>query len=549
MTLVLLEGNGSVRSQRLASCPMFRDTLVVAIGTLMSRLTGLLRVIVFGIVIGQTALADAFDGANNSPNSIYELLLGGVLAAGLVPLFTRFEETKDDDARSAVISVSVILLLVATVVAIIAAPFIFRLFSLSPSSLVDANEYRRAGTAMTRIFLVQIFFYGITALGSALLNARRRFMAAAWAPVVSNVVSIGFLLLIPLTIDGTPGLSDISDGGVFFVVLTLSTTVGVAAMALMLIPAIRRADITWNFRPDFRHPGVKRLFQLSLWSFGYVITNQIALIVVRNLADPGSGNQDAYGKAFIFFMLPHGLLAISIATTFAPELVRRVQMQDFIGFRTWMTSGVRWTIVLTLPASVAFVLLAHPLINALLTYGQFSEAAANNTARALMGFAVGLVGFSVYLFTLRGFYAHEDTRTPFLLNCVENAINIILAVILVSRHGVLGLGLAFGIAYLVSSVMVLIALSSRHRAVDWQSLLSIAVRTIPAAAAMGIVIAVIETSMTPSTGWGFVAEIVTAGVAGAVVYALLLFVLKVPEARQVRQLLTRRLRITPDVTL
>lgn len=519
---------------------MFRDTLVVALGTLMSRLTGLLRVIIFGIVIGQTAMADAFDGANNSPNSIYELLLGGVLAAGLVPLFTRFEETKDDDARSAVISVSVILLLIATVVAIIAAPLIFRLFSLSPSSLVDANEYRRAGTAMTRIFLVQIFFYGITAIGSALLNARRRFMAAAWAPVLSNVVSISLLLLIPLTVDGTPQLSDINEAGSFFIVLTLSTTLGVAAMALMLIPAIKRSDITWNFRPNFRHPGVKRLFQLSLWSFGYVITNQIALIVVRNLADPGSGNQDAYGKAFIFFMLPHGLLAISIATTFAPELVRRVQAHDNHGFREWMTSGTRWTIMLTLPSSIAFVLLAHPIINALLTYGQFSDAAATNTARALMGFAVGLVGFSVYLFALRGFYAHENTRTPFFLNVIENAINIVLAIVLVDRHGVLGLGLAFGIAYLVSAVIVLVVLTIRHAAIDWRSLSTLTIRILCAAAVMAVVIAVIETMMSPDSGWGYLTEVVVAGSLGSVIYVALLLLLGVPEIRQMKRMFTPR---------
>lgn len=518
---------------------MFRDTLVVAIGTLMSRLTGLLRVIIFGIVIGQTALADAFDGANNSPNSIYELLLGGVLAAGLVPLFTRFEETSDDEARSAVISVSVVLLLAATAIAIIAAPLIFRLFSLSPSPLVDAGEYRSAGTAMTRIFLVQIFFYGVTAIGSALLNARRRFMAAAWAPVLSNVVSISLLLLIPFTIDGTPQLNDITEAGTFFILLTLSTTIGVAAMAIMLIPAIKRADISWNFRPDFRHPGVKRLFQLSLWSFGYVVTNQIALIVVRNLADPGSGNQDAYGKAFIFFMLPHGLLAISIATTFAPELVRRVQANDTAGFRQWMTSGTRWTIMLTLPASIAFVLLAHPLINALLTYGQFSDAAATNTARALMGFAVGLVGFSVYLFTLRGFYAHENTRTPFALNVVENAINITLAIILVDRHGVLGLGLAFGIAYLVSAVTVLVVLSVRHQAIDWTSLASIAIRTVGAVIVMGVAIALIETALSPTTGWGYVTEVVIAGGVGTVVYGALLIILGVPEIRQVKRVFLR----------
>lgn len=540
MTLVVLGGNGSVQSHHLASYPMFRDTLVVAIGTLMSRLTGLLRVIIFGIVIGQTALADAFDGANNSPNSIYELLLGGVLAAGLVPLFTRFEETKDEDARSAVISVSLVLLLIATAIAIFAAPLIFRLFSLSPSDLVDADEFRRAGTAMTRIFLVQIFFYGVTALGTALLNARRKFLAAAWAPVISNVVSISLLLMIPLTIDGTPQLSAVEDNTSFFLLLTLSTTVGVAAMALFLIPAIRNADISWKFRPDFSHPGVRKLVQLSLWSFGYVITNQVALIVVRNLADPGSGNQDAYGKAFIFFMLPHGLLAISIATTFVPELVRRIQSRDTAGFRRWTTSGIRWTILLTLPASIAFVLLAHPIINALLAYGQFSDSAANNTARALMGFSVGLVGFSVYLFALRGFYAHEDTRTPFLLNVIENALNIVLAIILVDRHGVFGLGLAFGIAYLVSAVLVMIVLSVRHHAIDWSSVSSLVIRAIMSAVIMGVSIALIETTLSPTTGWGYVTEVAVASLVGIAVFFGLLMATQVPEMRQLRYVLLRQ---------
>ncbi|MEY4220547.1 MAG: hypothetical protein RL280_831, partial [Actinomycetota bacterium] len=214
---------------------MFKDTVVVAFGTAMSRLTGLLRVIVFGVIIGQTALADAFDGANNSPNSIYELLVGGLLAASLVPLFTRFAEDKDEEATEAVISTSLIVLALATVVAILAAPLIFRLFSLHPSYLVDPDEFRRAGTAMSRIFLVQIFFYGLTAIASALLNSRRRFFAAAWAPVLSNVVTITLLLLIPFTRDGTPRLKDVLRDQSFFWLFTMSATGGIIAMGLVLI--------------------------------------------------------------------------------------------------------------------------------------------------------------------------------------------------------------------------------------------------------------------------------------------------------------------------
>lgn len=519
---------------------MFKDTLVVAFGTAMSRLTGLLRVIVFGIIIGQTALADAFDGANNSPNSIYELLVGGLLAASLVPLFTRFAEDDDEDATSTVISTSLVVLAAATLVAIVAAPLIFHLFSLQPSPLVDADLYRRAGTAMTRVFLIQIFFYGLSAIGSALLNSRRRFFAAAWSPVLSNVITITMLLVIPFTRDGTPRLEDVLNDHTFFLLLTLSATGGVAAMGLVLVPAIRRAGIPFRFTPRFGHPAVREMIGLSSWTFGYVVTNQIALVIVKNLAEPGSGNQDAYSKAFTFFMLPHGLLAISIATTFVPELVRRVRVGDRPGFAQWLTSGMRWIGVLTIPASVAIALLAHPIISALLEYGHFNSGAVSNTARALAGFSVGLSGFSLYIFCLRGFYAHGDTRTPFLVNVVENALNVIFALVLVGRHGVLGLGLAFGLAYMVSSLLVLWLLHRKYSAIRWRSLSSVLARAVLASALMGGAIFAFEHLLQPKSGMSRLAELFLCVLGGLVVYTTAMWAMRVPEVRDLRSLLPRR---------
>src|SRR3982751_6783179 len=109
---------------------LLKNNVVVALGTALSRITGLLRVAVFAAVVGQTALADAYNLANNSPNAVYELLLGGVLSASLVPLFTQQFERKDDDGTRAVITVSVIAISVLTVLAVLAAPWIFRLYSL-----------------------------------------------------------------------------------------------------------------------------------------------------------------------------------------------------------------------------------------------------------------------------------------------------------------------------------------------------------------------------------------------------------------------------------
>ena len=141
---------------------LWRANLIVACGTALSRVTGLIRIIVFGVMIGQTALADAYDAANNAPNVVYELLLGGVLAASLVPLFTRYIQDGDDDSVNAISSFAVVALASITALALLASPLIFRVFSLNPSNEIDVAMFRSTGTSLTRLFIIQIFFYLIS---------------------------------------------------------------------------------------------------------------------------------------------------------------------------------------------------------------------------------------------------------------------------------------------------------------------------------------------------------------------------------------------------
>jgi len=512
----------------------------VALGTLLSRVTGLLRVIVFGIVIGQNALADAYDGANNSPNSIYELLIGGVLSATLVPLFTSQLEEDDEEATSAVVTVSVIAMAAVTAAAVVAAPFIFRLFSLSPSSSVDAEQYRRVGTALARIFLLQIFFYGLMALGSSLLQARRRFFAPAWAPVLANLVIIGFLLLVPSVLNGQDpslGLAD-TDGG-FRLLLSLGATFGIAVMAVSLVPALIRAGVRLRFRPAWRHPAVRKLLTLSGWTLGYVVANQVALIVVKNLARPGSGGQDAYSKAFTFFQLPHGLLAVSITTTFVPDLARFVARKDKPAFIARSSLGVRLVALFTFPASLGMLALARPIIGAFLQHGEFSEQAAVNTSRALAGFSIGLVGFSVYLFVLRGFYAHQDTRTPFVINVVENLLNIVFAVILVGRYGVLGLGLAFALAYLLSAAWALQVLSFKVPGYALRPVFASLGRMLLASVLMAEIVWFVSRAVGANSGVGAAVRVLAGTVVGVAVYVGVLALLRSPELAAARRLVGR----------
>lgn len=518
---------------------LLRTNVAVAAGTAVSRVTGLARIVVFGVIIGQTAVADAYDGANNSPNSLYELLIGGVFSAALVPVFTRLFHDDDAESERAVFSTAVAALAALTAVAVACAPLIFRLFSLNPSASIDATQYREVGTMLARVFLLQIFFYGITALASAALNARNKFAAAAWAPVVSNLIVIALLCLIPLSIDGRPTLDTVHDNSAVRWLLGSGSTFGIIATALIVLALARRSGLVVGLRPDFRHPAVRRMARLSLWTFGYVLTNQVALVTVRNLAEPGSGGPDAYTKAFTFFQLPHALLAVSIATTFTPDLARAAAARNREAFVGRLSLGVRLTALLTLPLTLLLAVTARPMVGALLQHGNFTAEAAHNTARALTGFSIGLVGFSVYLFVLRGFYAHEDTRTPFVINAFENAINIVLAALLVGRYGVLGLGLAFAVAYLVSAVVALFVVERRYPEFASMPLLRSLAPMLVAAVLAGGVAFLVGRAIGATEGLAALARTASCFVIGVGVYVAFLRLLRVPETAALSERLRR----------
>jgi len=444
-----------------------RSNLIVASGTACSRATGLLRVIVLAYVVGQNALSDAYKLSNETPNIVYDLVIGGVLSATLVPVFTSLivqERRSDEDERGfhAVVSAAILASTVLAVLAVALAPLIFRLYSFSTADTVDGDTFRSVGTMLTRLFVIQVLFYGITGVMTAILHSLRRFLAAAWAPVASNVIIIGTLLTLPGAGSTTWRLSDVTTDTRFFLTLGLGATGGIALMALITTVAVFRTKVGLKWHVDLRHPSVARVAKMSGWTLGFVLANQVALVVIRNLANPGSSLASAYFDAFIFFVLPHGLLAVSIATTMQPELVRAVAQEQGERFTRLLTGGIRAIVALTAPASAALLVVGPLAITSLMQRGQFDATSAQNTSDALSGLAIGLIGFSTYLFILRGFYAHGDTRTPFFLNVGENGLNVVLAVILVGPFGVFGLGLSLGIAYLVAAAVSLIILRQRH---------------------------------------------------------------------------------------
>ncbi|HSO96874.1 MAG TPA: murein biosynthesis integral membrane protein MurJ [Acidimicrobiia bacterium] len=437
---------------------LVRSSVVVGVGTALSRVTGLLWRAAAAYAIGITALSGTYAFANETPNMLYELIVGGVLTATLVPQFVRHFQDDDEEATSAVVTVSVMLLIGVAILGVLLAPLIADLLTLRVHGS-QQGEQRQLATDLLRLFMPQIAFYGFTALATALLQARRRFAAAAFAPILNNVVLIGLFLALPRLAGRPITVARVLHDTPLLLFLGLGTTAGIVAMALALVPALRGARVHLRFLPAWRHRAVAIVVRLSGWTIGYVIANQIALWVVLVLANGQPGGPAAYLLAYTLFQLPHGLFAVSIMTTAGPELAAAAR--DLPALRHRFARALRLVLTIVVPSAALAVALARPVVVALLQRGAFTGSNSALVAHTLVGFAVGLPFFSVYLFSLRAYYSVHDTRTPFIINCLENAVNIGLALAFIGPFGIAGLGYAFSGAYAVAALVTLALLSRR----------------------------------------------------------------------------------------
>lgn len=519
-----MSGSPSAPHQPRSGGHLLRSSAVVAAGTGLSRLTGFGRVAVMAYVLGTAALAEAYNLANNTPNLLYDLVLGGILSATLVPVVVDHMSRDDKDGINAVATVITVVLLATTVIGMVAAPAIIWLFNLSAPA-GQYSQQAKVAVPLLILFAPQILFYGLTALGTALLNAKRSFAVAAFAPVLNNVVVICLFLALPRLAGGdSPTFDQVRDDTGLLLLLGLGTTAGIVAMTAVLWPAIRRADIRlrWNF--DTRHPAVREIGRLSGWTFGYVVTNLIAYMAIQTFAN-GVDGVTIYGYAWLFFQLPYGLWTVSVMTSYTPELSALHSSGNADGLRIRFESGLRLILVFVLPATVGMALLADPIVSVVLEHGEFSNAAATTTGDTLVAFAIGLPAFSLFLFSMRGFYAQRDTRTPFFINLAESILAVALAAILVDRFEVVGLGAAGSIAYSVFALVAVVVLRRRIGPfLNRSSFIAIA-KLVGASAIMGLV--VWATMSVLSTG--SLATVIVATTIGLASYLLALTALRSTE--------------------
>ncbi|MFJ1873188.1 murein biosynthesis integral membrane protein MurJ [Streptomyces chartreusis] len=425
-----------------------RGSAVMAAGSLVSRATGFARSAVVAAAIGTIGpLPDGYAVGNALPTIVYMLLLGGAMNAVFVPELVKAAKEHDDGGvayTDRLVTVCVVALLAITATAVWAAP-----------AIIDAyTDYTGEQAAMTTAFarycLPQIFFLGLFTLLGQVLNARGRFGAMMWAPVLNNLVVMAvFGLYLALAMGGGDTLTATETA-----VLGWGTTAGIAAQALALVPALRAARFRWRPRFDWRGSGLTRPLRSAGWLVLLVLANQAAYWVTTRLAttaglDGGPG-YGAYNNAYALWVVPHGIITVSVVTALMPRMSAAAADGDTAAVRRDVSHALRVSACAVVPAACALFALAQPVMALAFGYGRTSAADTAAMAGILMAFAPGLIALSGQYVLSRAFYALSDTRTPFLLNLVIVTLNAGLSLaaahLLPARWAVTGMAAAYSLA-------------------------------------------------------------------------------------------------------
>ncbi len=449
---------GQIETDADATNSVVRSSALMAMGTITSRITGVARDITIAAALGSAILADTYALGNSLPNILYILIIGGALNAVLIPQLVRHMKSDADGGdgfADRLLTLVALVLVIATIIAVLCAPLIVDLYSTSEFT----DSQLSLATAFARFCLPQIIFYGLYTVMAQVLNARMRFGAPMFAPIVNNVVMIvtalGFIY-----VAGTSVTADtITSGQVAW--LGIGTTLGVAAQAAVLFPVLVRAGYKWRPRFDFRGHGLGKAGGLAGWTLGLVLINQIGFLVISRLAteanyfaeQTGGVSQGlaTYQRAYLVFMLPQSVITISLVTALFPRMSRAAASADFAGLRHDLGDGMRLISSLIVP-SAAFLAVFGPLIGMVLFgFGQNEGAPAIYTGLVVSVFALGLLPFALFYTLLRGWYAVEDTRTPFFITIIYNVIAIPLTILLFNlaptNLAVASQALAYGLGY------------------------------------------------------------------------------------------------------
>lgn len=445
-----------------SSATLARSSALMASGTFVSRVLGMVRVLLLVAILGVTdaPVGNAWQTANTLPNTIYILLAGGVLNVVLVPSLTRAMAMHDGgrDFTDRLITLMLTSLLAITVVVTVGAALVTKLYAWSWS-----GDQLALAVAFAFLCLPQVFFYGLYTLLGQILNSQERFGWYMWAPVANNVVAIAGLLVFWAVYPEarTTGPGDWT--GPMIWLLAGTATLGVMVQAAVLLVPVWRSGFRWRPRWGFRGVGLGAASKMAMWMLAVIGVSQAGMWLSTNVLnraaelDPAAPGKIAYESAFLFYILPHSLIATSLITAMFTQMSRSAQSGDLTALGVQYRHGLRLLGVAMVPISMGMVVLAPAITSVLLFSNRPSETMA--LALITMAMVIGLAPYAVYILSGRIFHAFQDGATPFRMQVAittVSTIGILIAATLPPTSTAIGVALAQTAGQLLAAVLGLL---------------------------------------------------------------------------------------------
>jgi len=509
------------------------NTAIFSVATGLSRIAGLIREVVAARYFGTTGPMSAFTAAFQVPNLVRSLFADAALSAAFVPVFTELlEHGKRKEAfrlAAALFGLILTVLSAITVLFMLLAGVIMPLF-------IDGTALDDLATGLSRVLFPIVILLGINGLLVGMLNAHDHFTIPAISPLVWNFVIIGCLV----------GLTPLFEGDDRIYAYAIGVLAGTAVQLAMCFPVLRHLHIPVRISLHWRDPRIGRVLLLML-----PVTIGLGLINFNLLINTYFGfliDEEAPAsieKAFRIYMLPQGMFSVAVATVLFPALSRLVAREDWEGLRALQGNGIRQIALLLIPAAAITIALPEPITRLVYQRGEFDAQSTDQVAEALFWFSFSLPFSGFNLLLTRTFFSLQKPWTPTALAGVTLAINVAVSAALYSPLGIGGVVLGTVVSTIAMTAGQSFYLRRRVGSLQLARTLNVTARILLAAAALGGVAYVTWYGLDEALGSSLLAQLVSVGGAialGSAVYAGLVLAMRIPEARQILDLFTRRLR-------
>ncbi|NCF64741.1 MAG: murein biosynthesis integral membrane protein MurJ [Chloroflexi bacterium] len=504
-----------------------RAAAILAIGNVASRLFGLARQTVKANLFGASGLLSAFEVAAFVPISLYELIIGGMVNAALVPVFSDYATKERRDELWGVLST---VLSVATIVLLLVVGFV-ELFAPQIAWLVGANEFNESGLTDVAIRLMRmaaptILFLGIASVLTGALFALKRFNVPAFIGAVFNGTIVIVALLRPDHIDS----------------LVWGMLLGSLLQIVVQLWALRDARLRW--RLDWRHPAVRRILQLYTPIVAGLVVNQLAIALSFNLATRTGDQSISYMKfATTLYQFPLGLVVTALSVATLPTLARQASGQ-LLAFKQTLTEGLRLVITLILPATAGLFALAVPIVALLFEHGEFTTQDTATTALVLRVYLFGLPFAAIDQMLVYSSFARKDTWRPALVGVISILIYSLTAVALLRPLGLLSLMVADAVKHVTHTIMMIWVVRGQIGSLRSYGIAKTTLKSIIAAIITGataFIVARFAAANLPLTGFSqSLLVVLMGGAAGVLAYTLMVFALDISQAKSLPHMLLRR---------